>query len=188
MKVRWLGNACLEVFSERHILIDPHFVVKPNQSTDLLLVTHEHDDHFSTEKCGDMLQTTRIYAPKTTLDKFNLEGVAVKAGDKIDGMEVLESHCWGARESVSYFINGLLHAGDSARFPSADNVKTVFTACFPEYYDDYLQAFKKLRPNLVIPFHYDIEKDLDKAKGLKKRLNREGVRCRLLELGESFEV
>ncbi|NIQ06659.1 MAG: MBL fold metallo-hydrolase, partial [Candidatus Korarchaeota archaeon] len=77
-----------------------------------------------------------------------------------------ESYCWGTEESVSYFYEGLLHAGDSAEFPEVEDVKLVFTACFPDYYKDYVRAFRRLSPELVVPFHYDAEEDLDKAMGL----------------------
>ena len=58
----------------------------------------------------------------------------------------------------------------------------VFSACFADYYEAYVRAFKRLKPNQVIPFHYDIEEDLDEARGLKERLDREGINSRLIEL------
>lgn len=188
MKVRWLGNACLEVFSKKQILIDPNFSVKPSKDPDLILLTHEHDDHYDPKKCAGIFNNVALYAPKTALNKFGLEGVAVKAGDEIDGIEVLESYCWGSKGSVSYFHRGLLHAGDSARFPEVKGVKLVFSACFPDYYEDYVRAFKRLKPKLVIPFHYDFKEDLDEAKGLKDRLDREGIDSKLIEIGESVEI
>ncbi len=188
MKIRWLGNACLEVFSKNQILMDPNFLVKPHRDPDIILLTHEHDDHYDSEKCAEMLDKVTLYAPETTLNKLGLEGVTVKPGDKINGIKVLESYCWGSEESVSYFHRGLLHAGDSAKFPDVEGVKLVFSACFPDYYEDYVRAFKRLKPNLVIPFHYDVEEDLDEAKGLKQRLNREGINSKLIKIGESIEI
>lgn len=188
MKVRWLGNACLEVFSKNRILIDPNFLAEPDRDPDLILLTHEHDDHYDPKKCAKMLNKVMLYAPKTALSKFGLKGMAVKAGDEINGIKVLESYCWGSEENVSYFHRGLLHVGDSAKFPDVKGVKLVFSACFPDYYEDYVRAFKSLKPNLVIPFHYDVKRDLDEAKGLKERLDREGINSKLIEIGESVEI
>lgn len=188
MRVRWLGNACLEIFSKNQILIDPNFIVEPERDPEFILLTHEHDDHYDPKKCAKMLNKAKLHAPKTTLKKFGLGGVAVKADDEINGIQVLESYCWGSEESVSYFHEGLLHAGDSAKFPDVTGVKLVFSACFPNYYEDYVRAFKTLKPNLVIPFHYDIKDDLDEAKGLKKRLDKEGINGRLIEIGESVYI
>ena len=188
MKVRWLGNACLEVFSNNQILIDPNFLVDPEIDPIIILLTHEHDDHYDPKKCAKMLSEVTLYAPKATLNKFGIEGVPVEVGDEIDGIKVLESDCWGSEESVSYFHKGLLHAGDSAKFPDVKGVKLVFSACFPDYYEGYVRAFKRLKPNLVIPFHYDVKKDLDEAKGLKERLDKEGINSKLIEIGESVEI
>lgn len=188
MKVRWLGNACLEVFGEQHLLFDPNFLVEPEKSPDLILLTHEHDDHYSPEKCSDMVSEVPVYGPQTALDKFGLDGISVESGDQIDGIQVLKSWCWNSEKSVSYFHKGLLHAGDSAQFPHVEGVKLVFTACFPDYYEDYLNAFKRLKPDLVIPFHYDVEEDLDDAKGLKEKLEAEGINCELLKIGEHVTI
>jgi len=188
MRIRWLGNACVEVFSEKQLLIDPDFLVKPKSIPDVILLTHEHDDHYNREKCVKLFGPVMLYAPKTALNKFGLKGFAVKAGDKIDGIKVLESHCWGSKESVSYFYKGLLHAGDSSWFPDVKGVNIVFSACFPDYYQDYVNAFKRLKPGTVIPFHYDVMKGMDKAKGLKEKLNGEGIDCKLMQIGESIET
>ncbi len=46
MKFRWLGEACVEIVARRHLLVDPNFRLDPQPDVDLILVTHEHDDHF----------------------------------------------------------------------------------------------------------------------------------------------
>lgn len=178
----------MEVFDGKQLLIDPNFLVEPERVPELLLLTHEHDDHYSPEKCSKMARKATVYAPQTALDKFDVDGMAVKAGDQVNGVRVLESWCWSSEESVSYYHKGLLHAGDSAQFPSVEEVKLVFTACFPDYYEDYVRAFKRLKPDLVIPFHYDVEEDLDEAKGLKERLEKEGINCKLIEIGDHVQI
>lgn len=189
MKVRWLGNAALEVFSEKHILIDPNLKIEPEKTPDLILLTHEHDDHFSPGDYEKYGKGAELYGPETTLEKFNLEGKIVKPGDEIEGIKVLDCDCYGSDESVSYFVNGLLHAGDSAYFPEMDNeTKAIFTACFPDYYEDYINAFKRLEPEVVVPFHYDQEDDMEDAKGLKKKMDEEGIPNKILKQGEHIDI
>ncbi|MBS3817560.1 MAG: MBL fold metallo-hydrolase [Candidatus Thermoplasmatota archaeon] len=188
MKVRWLGNAALEVFSDKHIWIDPNLTVEPEREPDIILLTHEHDDHFSPEDYAGLEGKVKLYGPETTLEKFDLEGTSVEPGDEIDGIKVLDCDCYASDESVTYLHNGLLHAGDSAYFPEAESVELIFTACFPDYYDDYISAFKRLEPEMVIPFHYDPEDGLDDAEGLKKRMDEEGIPNRILEPGDSVKV
>lgn len=188
MKVRWLGNACLEVYAEKHILIDPNCTVEPEKDADIILLTHEHDDHFSRDDYEKHGSEAELYGPETALDEFDLDGYAVEPGDRIDDIEVLESDCYGSEESISYLYNGLLHVGDSAWYPETNDVDVIFTACFPDYYDDYIDAFKRLNPDIVLPFHYDPDGGLDDAQGLIERMDKEGIKNRLMEPGEVIEV
>jgi len=186
MMLRWLGNSCVEIFGERHVVIDPNYLVEPEKGVDVVLVTHEHSDHFDPEKF-EKLGVKELVAPKATLEEYELDGTEAKPGMEVDGIKIFKSWCWKAKESVSYFYRGLLHAGDSARFPEVEGVKLVFTACFPDHYEDYLKEFQRMKPEIVIPFHYPEEK-IENAKGLKKLLDVNGLNCRILKIGESVEV
>lgn len=188
MKVRWLGNAAVEVFGEKHILIDPNFTVEPEKEADIVLLTHEHDDHFEGENYRSSGEDAELYAPETSLKKFDVDGKAVEPGDTIGDIKVLDCDCYGSDESVSYFFKGLLHSGDSAYFPDTEGVKLIFTACFPDYYEDYISAFKRLEPDLVVPFHYDPKEGREDAKGLKRKMDEEGIPNKLLSPGEAIEI
>ena len=188
MRLRWLGNSCVEIFADKHVLIDPNFLVKPEGKFDFVLITHEHSDHVDPEKLKE-IEYGKLVAPKATLEEFGLEGIEAKPGMEIEGIKVLESWCWKAKESVSYFYNGVLHTGDSAKFPDV-KAKVVFTACFPDFYDEYVSEMKRLKPELVIPIHYNPEKPEKRknAEGLKERLEKEGINCRIVEIGEIIEI
>ena len=157
MRIRWLGNSCVEILDEKHILIDPNYLVEPYKGVEIVLVTHEHSDHFDKKKF-EKLNVEKLIAPKATLEEYELDGIEAKPGMEIEGIRVYESWCWRAKESCSYYYNDILHAGDSAKFPDVEDVKLVFTACFPDYYEEYLKEFKRLKPELIVPFHYSAEK------------------------------
>ncbi|KXB01173.1 hypothetical protein AKJ41_02520 [candidate division MSBL1 archaeon SCGC-AAA259O05] len=190
MKVKWHGDASIEIFGDLHVLEDPNPVVPVEEESDVVLLTHEHDDHFDREAYEKLGSEADLYAPGAALDKFELDGEAVEPGDKIEGeIKVLESDCWNSDESVSYFYNGVLHSGDSASFPNPKGeVGLVFSACFPVNYDDYIEEFRRLEPELVIPFHYNPGEGDEDARGLKQRLDDEGIPSRVLEAGESVEI
>lgn len=185
MKIRWLGNSCVEVTEERCILIDPNYIVEPDEEVDLVLVTHEHTDHIDKDKLNT-LRYKKLIAPASTLELHNLKGIPAKVGEIIEGVEILESWCWKSQESVSYCYNGVLHAGDSAKFPDT-KAEVVFTACFPDFYDEYVREMRRLSPKLVIPIHYSDEKRKH-AEGLKRRMDEANIGCKLLKVGEEIKV
>lgn len=185
MKVRWLGNSCIEILGKRHFLIDPNFLVEPEKGVELVFVTHEHGDHFDIQKFKKL--KVGLVAPYSVLSMYNLDGERAEIGKEFEGVKVFESWCLKSEESVSYFYEGVLHPGDSARFPDVNEVKLVFTACFPDFYEDYVNAFKKMKPELVIPFHFSEQKKYT-AEGLKDRLDKERIDCRILSVGESVDI
>ncbi len=188
MKVRWLGNSCVEVFGDRHILIDPNFLVEPMKEPDLILVTHEHDDHFDLDDYGRYADDVELLAPRHTLNKFDLIGKEVEPGMYVKDIKVLDCQCWNAEESVSYHYKGVLHSGDSNVFPDIDHVELLFTACFPEYYDDYVSAAKRLGTDLVVPFHYDPDEDTEDPEKLVEIMKEDGIQAKLINPGDSVDI
>ncbi len=186
MKVRWLGNSTVEIKKDKTIHIDPNPTIKPS-NPDIILITHEHDDHYNPNIKPD--NKTDIYAPKTTLKKFNLEGAPVKPGDTINNIKVLQSSCWKSKESVSYYINGLLHTGDSNKYPKTPKKPSLlFTACFPDNYQDYINQAQLHNPELVIPYHYNPKTNKEDAEGLKKRLENKNINCKIIKPGTEIKI
>ncbi len=188
MQVRWLGNSCVEIAGEKRVLIDPNYVIEPDGEYDFVLITHEHSDHIDPEKLKN-LKYERLFAPEATLEEYGLEGEKVKPGDEINGIKVLESWCWKAKESVSYLCYGVLHTGDSAKFPDV-KAKLVFTACFPDFYEDYVSEMKRLKPELVVPVHYDFSREEKRknAEKLVELLEKEGINAKVVEPGRILEI
>lgn len=190
MEVRWLGNSCLEVYnsdSDKNYLIDPNFLVEPKKEPDFVLLTHEHNDHFKKEIFQEIADESDLYAPKTALDKFGIGGNVIKAGDVVNNVKVLDCDCYGTEESVCFYEKGLLHTADSSDFPIVDEVKVLFSACFEDLYENYVDGAKNLDPDLVIPYHYNPKEELNLAKGLKKELVESDVESEILELGETLK-
>jgi len=107
MYIRWLGNSCLEIKANRNILIDPNYKIKPESIPDILLITHEHDDHFS-PKSREKYPGANLYAPKTTIKKHSINGTAVKGDETIEqGIKVLRCNCYNTEDAVAYFYSFL---------------------------------------------------------------------------------
>lgn len=189
--VRWLGNSALEIRAEKNILIDPSFKYQPVTDPDIILITHEHDDHIDPEVVQEY-SNSEVYAPLSVFEDFSLEGEIVEAGDTIaEDIQVLDIDCYNSRTSVAYFYNGIYQTGDAAVFPQPDgNVRVLFTACFPDFYSQYIDSCKTLDPDLVIPYHFDPEdkQELEAARELINQLEKENFDTRILQIGQEILV
>lgn len=193
IKLRWLGNSALEIDGEKKIIIDPNYTVEPEVDPDIILITHEHDDHIDPEKLAEIRgDETKVYAPQSVYDNFDIEGEVVESGQIIEAnIKVLDIDCYNAESSVAYFYNGIYHTGDASTYPNPDEeIKVLFTACFNDHFARYIETCVKLDPDLAIPYHYDPEErqELLQAKGLSSKLNQINCNSEVVELGEEIEV
>ena len=191
MKIRWLGNACLEIQDTHNILIDPNYLVEPQIDPDIILVTHEHSDHIDPNILSDF-SDSKLYAPQSVFDNFDIQGQNVQGGDIItDQIKVIQCDCYGSEQSVCYFWKGLYHTADSSTYQTpGGSVKVLFTACFPNLYDEYLQSVKKIQPDLTIPYHFNPrdEEKLEEARGLRDHLEQNGFDSKLVDMQESISL
>ena len=196
IKLRWLGNSALEIEGEKNIIIDPNFEVEPEIEPDIILITHEHDDHIDPEKLDEIREDeTKVYAPQSVYDQLDIEGEVVESGTVIeDDIKVIDIECYNAESSVAYFYNGAYHTGDASTYPDPtddeDDIKVLFTACFQDHYAKYIESIIKLDPKLAIPYHFDPEERQEwlGAKGLSSKFEQIGCDSQVLEMGEELEV
>ncbi|HMA58644.1 MAG TPA: MBL fold metallo-hydrolase [Halanaerobiales bacterium] len=187
MIVRFLGEASIEIEDDLNILIDPNFESEPETEPDIILVTHEHDDHFD-DKVVEQYPGAEIYGPQSFFDKFEVEGTVIERGETIkEDIEVLGCDCYGSEEAVCYYYHGIYHTADSADYPKPEkDVKLMFTACFKDFFNEYLTLVKDIKPDIVIPYHFN-SKDNDavqEAMELNKILREAGYDSRLLKPGD----
>jgi L-ascorbate metabolism protein UlaG (beta-lactamase superfamily) len=188
MKFRWLGEACLEIVADRrHLLVDPNFELDPQPDVDLILVTHEHDDHFRDEarELG-----APFWAPRSAVDAFDLEATVVEPGHEDGEIEVVPSFCYGSEESVGYLVHGeddLLHLGDSFRSPEVET-DVVFVPIFADYHEEILEAIETCGASRAYPIHYDPGEKGDLAQELVEKIRARGVESAVLPMGEWVEL
>jgi L-ascorbate metabolism protein UlaG (beta-lactamase superfamily) len=191
VKVRWLGRACVEIIDKKNILIDPNYQIEPKSAPDIVLVTHEHGDHFDPE-LWKQFSDADLYAPQSVYDKFDVDGELVDIGGEVGpGIQVLPCDCYNSDFSVAYFYKGVLHTADAAEFPDpGEEVKLCFSACFSDLYADYVESCQRIEPELVIPYHYDAHdpEGVEEATGLIAELRDADFNTKLLELGGEIKI
>jgi len=193
IKVKWLGNSALLIEDEKNIVIDPSFKVDPDFEADIVLITHEHDDHINEDDLAAVTNDqTKVYAPQSVYDKFDIEGEVVKAGDVLEEeIKVIDVDCYKSEESVAYFYKGLYQTADASDYPDPGaDIKLLFSACFNDHFSEYLEKVIKLNPEMAVPYHYDPEErqELLQAKGLSSKFEQIGCKSKVIEIGEELEL
>src|SRR5437899_10228253 len=88
LKITWLGHDSFKIKDGKTVIIDPFKIRPTSEKADILLITHEHFDHFSMDDIKKIINenTTIITIPavKKELSTLKVKEVkVVKPGDKL---------------------------------------------------------------------------------------------------------
>jgi L-ascorbate metabolism protein UlaG (beta-lactamase superfamily) len=184
LKISWLGHDGFRIKNGRTVIIDPFKVSSSSDRADILLISHEHFDHLSTEDIKKVSSDKTIVIAaascKDELSKLKFKDVRfMNPGDKVkEGEVTIEAvpayNLNKFREpgkvfhpkndgKVGYIIqmNGVrvYHAGDTDAIPEMKGLKADI-ALLPvsgTYVMDFREAAAAadlVRPKLAIPMHY----------------------------------
>lgn len=178
----WLGHAGFRITtSRRTIYIDPYRLGESPPPADVVLITHDHFDHFSPEdlrKVGK--RGTIVVAPHTVAEQLKGSVSSVKPGEalELDGVDVRaiaayntnkldsEGKPFHGRERgwVGYVINtggfSIYHSGDTDVIPEMDQAAGVDVALLPisgTYVmtpTEAAEAARRIDPGVAVPMHW----------------------------------
>ncbi|MFQ6112853.1 MAG: MBL fold metallo-hydrolase, partial [bacterium] len=102
-EITWLGHDSFKIKGERTIYIDP-WKLKDGEQADIILITHDHYDHFSQEDIGKIRTDDTVVVANKTVAKSLAEPVrTVAPGDKLSVEGV------GIEAVAAYNINKQFH-------------------------------------------------------------------------------
>lgn len=191
--IKWLGHDTFKITGEIVIYTDP-FKIKHNDKADIILITHEHYDHFSPEDIKKLIgPETVVVIPKDCSGKIDAKEAVVKPGDRltVKGVEIEVVPSYNTNKKfhpkekgwVGYIfkVGGkrVYIAGDTDYIPEMKDFKDIDIALLPvsgTYVmdaEEAVQAALDIKPKIAIPMHYGSivgsEKDAqyfaDKLKG-----------------------
>jgi L-ascorbate metabolism protein UlaG (beta-lactamase superfamily) len=221
MNIKWLGHASFLIQTNgKRILIDPWFqkenqrLVPPITSAsavgkiDLILITHEHFDHFNSGEVESISSrgTSMVVAPRQVLDQINIPQrlkIPVNVGESfnINGIDITVTQAIHPQSSypVGYIVSdgtkSLYHAGDTYDFYGMSQI-ACDVALLPiggTYTLDILSAvtaLKKIRAKYAIPMHFDTFAKIkaDPKEFAQRVKDNTRVSPILLNPGEAVEV
>ena len=183
VKISWLGHDGFKIKNGKVVYIDP-YEIKGGEKADILLISHDHDDHCSPE------DVERIVSEKTTvvttaeskrkLAKTKAKEIRVaKPGEKIaiDDISIETVPAYNVNkfrspgqpfhpkqnEMLGFIttMNGvrIYHAGDTDLIPEMERFN-VDIACIPvsgTYVmtaEEAAESTRRIKPKIAIPMHY----------------------------------
>ncbi|MCS7138655.1 MAG: MBL fold metallo-hydrolase [Crenarchaeota archaeon] len=177
VKIYWLGHAGFRIIGDgKTIYIDP-YKIKGGPIADIILITHNHFDHFSVEDIKKISSpNTVIIGPKECEAKFralSMEHKIVKPGTSLDvsGVKIETVPSYNVSKSFHPKLEGkvgfvitlsgvkIYHAGDTDRIPEMVNIKPDVSllpvgGTYTMNAEEAAQAVKDIGVGIFIPMHY----------------------------------
>jgi L-ascorbate metabolism protein UlaG (beta-lactamase superfamily) len=184
LKISWLGHDSFKIKNGKTVIIDPFKIRPTTDKADILLISHEHFDHFSLDDIKKVVNesTTIVTIPavKKELTSLKVKEVrAVKPGDKLKlgevSIEVVPAYNLNKfrepgkvfhpkEDGKAGFIIGIkgvrvYHAGDTDVIPEMKGLKPdvallPVSGTYVMTAEEAAQAVKMVEPKLAIPMHY----------------------------------
>lgn len=202
MKIKYLSHACFEISDEKTLLIDPYFTgnnlaPKYEGKPDLILVTHEHFDHFDKDFISKF--SCPVICPPSCKHP---NAVVMKVGDKkvVEGIpiEMIQASHHQSSYPAGYIIEvegrRICHLGDTYLdgVRKYENIHVLFIPIggkFTMDVDEAIEALRIIKPKLAIPMHYGTFAGIGADPSeFKSRAAKERFEVRVMRIGEQIEV
>ncbi len=169
----WLGHASFRITGEKVVYCDP-FRIKSGLPADLILITHDHYDHFDTDSIARITQPeTVIIASAGVCRHLTGQAKPVVPGDQITVcgllIEVVPAYNinkpFHPRENrnVGFILHmnntTYYHAGDTDHIPEMQNIRAEVAflpvgGTYTMNADEAALAVSAIKPKVAVPIHW----------------------------------
>ncbi len=194
--LHWLGHDSFRLDASKIVYFDPWKLPSDSPKADIILVSHEHYDHFSPEdikliSSKDTVIVCDKAVAKQSRGKVSCREVKILAcadAVEIDGIKVKAVPSYNIGKSfhtkesgkLGYLVTidgvTLYHAGDTDFIPemkgySCDIALLPVSGTYVMTADEAAEAALAIKPKIAIPMHWgDIVGSVDDARRFKKLL------------------
>ena len=178
--IHWLGHASFRIEKDKTIYTDPYELKGKPPKADLVLITHDHFDHFSPNDVAKVTKDDTVFVTIAAVAK-RLKGDVrvVKPGESltvlgipietVPAYNVTKFRSPGVpfhpKESghVGFIITvggqRIYHAGDTDVIPEMDDIEADIAllpvgGTYTMTADEAAQAANKIKPKVAIPMHH----------------------------------
>jgi len=181
--IEWLGHDSFRITGSVTVYIDPWQLKKGAPPADLILVTHEHSDHFNKSDIASLsTPQTVVVGPAEVTDKLKgaqARTIAPGQSLEVDGVKVravpaynlnkyadVKAHVFfhpKADGKVGYVVEldgrTIYHTGDTDNIPEMSEIDVdvalvPVSGTYVMTVDEALEACTRLKAKTVIPMHY----------------------------------
>lgn len=202
VRITWLGHASVMIKATATVYIDPWKISKSSPRADIVLLTHDHGDHYSESDVKIISDTsTRVVAPMSTRlvtdtiapgQSLAIKDVTIKA---VPAYNVSKAFHPKANAWVGYIVDiggkKIYHTGDTDRIPemmriTADLAFIPVGGTYTMDASEASEAVKDIKASIVIPIHFgDIVGSIKDAEKFAKLC---ACDVRILQPGESIDI
>ena len=208
MQLTWLGHASFKILGAGKVIyIDP-YAGNYDEKADIILVTHDHFDHFVSEKIiGISSDSTIIFSTSSVASHLNTV-IALSPGDKKDAEGIIIEAVQAYNTNKRFHPKGLgigfvisvegkkiYHAGDTDRIPEMKYIKCdvallPVSGTYVMNAKEAVEALKDIKPKFAIPMHFGaIAGTIDDAELFKELSEKEtGIEVKILKEGEKIVI
>ena len=185
VKIEWLGHASFKISSGVTLYIDPWKIQDTPHDADLILISHDHFDHYVIEDVAKVAKDSTQIIGSVDVVKKHGSGQSIEPGENIDTDDVnifataaynLDKEFHPQKNNWVGFIielNGkrIYYAGDTDHIPEMHSIKHIDLAMMPvggTYTltgDEAAVAVNQIQPKKALPYHWgDIVGELSDAE------------------------
>jgi L-ascorbate metabolism protein UlaG (beta-lactamase superfamily) len=169
----WLGHDSFRLIGDKVIYIDPWKLAADSAKADIVLVTHEHRDHFSKDDIAKISRADTVVVAPPSVARQLTGGIVAKPGDKlsVSGIAIEVVPAYNPNKQfhpktagyVGYIVtlNGrrIYHAGDTDLIPEMIQIKAdvallPVSGKYTMTAAEAAEAANTIKPALAIPMHW----------------------------------